>query len=141
MIAVIFVESKFFDHNRSKKAENKAKKMLKAAQKKWMAIEAMGSEPVSKKKCPDGLQKTTKTVTIPSSSAMISDMQAQESTELEAWRVVEYLKCETKGEQKVKRVGDELGPAEDDFVNAATRHFRCYRHPIMLYFGNNGHGK
>lgn len=141
-MAIVFVESKFFDHSRSKKAENKVKKMLKAAQKKWPATEGTGSEPVLQKRCPDGPQEFANTVALPSPSpTVMSNTQVLESIGLDAQRVVEYSKHETKGGQRVKRVGDELGPAEDDFVNAATRHFGCYRRPIMLYFGNNGHGK
>ena len=36
---------------------------------------------------------------------------------------------------------EEVSPELDAFVNAATRPFKCYRAPIMAYFGNDQIGK
>ncbi|KAL6308381.1 P-loop containing nucleoside triphosphate hydrolase protein [Sparassis latifolia] len=34
----------------------------------------------------------------------------------------------------------EISPVMDDMVNAKTRPFRCYRLPVMAYYGNDGIG-
>lgn len=48
---------------------------------------------------------------------------------------------ERKGRKK--KDGNELEPVMDDMINAgsANRRFRCFRHPPMLYFGNDKIGQ
>ncbi|KAI6142460.1 P-loop containing nucleoside triphosphate hydrolase protein, partial [Pisolithus tinctorius] len=157
--AVIFVESKFFDRNRLKKAENKEKRALKEAEKKRSAMDVAKNQPVPKKtrtmgfgdgNCSGrpaepltteqavGLQSETDSAVLETQETM-SATERQEKMRLDALRTVAYCKKVMNGGQRVKKGGDELEPAEDDFVNAATRHFRCYRRPVMLYFGSIEH--
>lgn len=152
--ALIFVELKYFDQNRQKKAENKVKREQKEAKKlegkKRGATESPKDSRPVKKNCvgPDG------GVTVAVGSNMANDggnpvevvterlagMQ-ERRMELDLLRVAAYRRRELKNGQKAKRSGNELDPAEDDFVNAATRHFKCYRRVIMLYFGNEESGE
>lgn len=46
----------------------------------------------------------------------------------------------TRGKKKVGQ-GEEVSPELDAFVNAATRSFKCYRAPIMAYYGNDRLGR
>lgn len=46
-----------------------------------------------------------------------------------------------KWRKKAAGQEEELAPELDAFVNAATRPFKCYRLPIMAYYGNDRIGK
>ncbi|KAN0088366.1 hypothetical protein V8E55_005423 [Tylopilus felleus] len=114
-MVVAFVESKYFDKTRQKKAVNKEKSR------------------VAKGNGSDGSMDQTKNVAA-ASSKMREDHHA-----LELQWLAEYnKKVTTYSGQKVQRTGNELGSAEDNFANAGIQHFRCYRSPLMLYFGNDG---
>jgi ATP-dependent DNA helicase RecQ len=119
--------------NRDKREQAK-----KNTQSKRKAPTSSGLEPPAKRQnhttATGGNEGAVGAVGITDAQTNISRDQLHET--LDVQRVSTYSRRDIKNGQKVKHTGDELGPAEDDFVNAATRYFNCYRHPIMLYFGN-----
>lgn len=153
--ALLLVEPKYLDRNWQKKEENRQKCQLvkKNTENKWKATSSTGvGEPAVKRQCTTvgGMTDMAVVVEVTSSgaasgsssgemvavvpTAQSESCQTRES--LNAERASTYSQQVMRNGQKVKHTGNELSPAEDDFVNAATRYFRCYRGPVMLYFGN-----
>lgn len=153
--ALLLVEPKYLDRNWQKKEENRQKCQLvkKNTENKWKATSSTGvGEPAVKRQCTTvgGMTDVAVVVEVTSSGAasgsssgemvaVVSTAQSescQTRESLNAERASTYSQQVMRNGQKVKHTGNELSPAEDDFVNAATRYFRCYRGPVMLYFGN-----
>ncbi|KAH7917502.1 P-loop containing nucleoside triphosphate hydrolase protein [Leucogyrophana mollusca] len=155
--ALLFVESKYLDANRQKKAENKEKRAQKQLKKKRKVDDTkdinssghpskrlrLAAETPSGNGPALGGPEATMLQVDGVRSGAATEKDAQVSTdprdELDAERERVYAKRETKNGEKVKITGDGLEPAMDDLVNAATRHFKCYRRPVMVYFGNTQH--
>jgi len=147
---LIFIKSKYFNKNHEKKQKNKQKHeqqlLKKAATKRKLSTNKPSPMP---KRCRTEGGLTVAGGLVPLADEEMSttvyerdgEREACTTRELDLKQVMAYHQKEVKSGQKVKRMGDELDPAEDDFVNAVTRHFRCYRQPTMLYFGNKASGK
>ncbi|KAG2336031.1 hypothetical protein BDR05DRAFT_953645 [Suillus weaverae] len=123
-MAFLLIESKYFDRSRQKKADNRDKQeqAKKNTQSKHKAPMSSGLEPPAKRQnqatATGGNEGAMGAVGITDAQMNVGQDQLYESLDVEwvstySWRVI-------KNGQKVKHTGDELGPAEDDFVNAAT---------------------
>lgn len=165
-IAVLLAESKYFDDTKekaAKAAEVRAQKALQKAEKKEKAKRAASSTeagPSAKRQKTAHASSETPT-TDDNAPILIEDLssaaqaplspaepQAGSAESTPSLTVYEQLRVsygkKSTGNNDIRvpdapddSIGVQIKPEMDNFINAATRPYKCYRVPIMAYYEND----
>ncbi|OJT09442.1 hypothetical protein TRAPUB_13660 [Trametes pubescens] len=151
-VAVVLVESKYFDEEkemaakraekrREKRKEAEVNKAVAAEQRKRKRAEGPGE---------DGDESTSRSRLRPDQAAASAAESSDAVHNIAVMSECEKLRVEYKSSQaaaakaaaaaaksKSKKGDIELSPELDNLVNAATRPFKCYRTPIQAYYEND----
>lgn len=138
----LFLESKYFDDVKDKKAKAAETRKRKAAEK------AMGLPPAKRKRTGNGEQITAQDTAEPEDDED-NDKDEDEDDEDEAERLAyeagrraAYEKIPVTERKRGVRPVENVEPAMDDMINARTRaEVGCSRKPARLYFRQDKHSE